>query len=656
MKINSLSKRVRNANFRQSDNLEKFCVFLSILFTFAFAVLFLPQNETASAQSAAGKNSDRSINPHDVLNRFKSANKLSANAGGDPCEPQPISFGQTISGSLVTGDCTDPETGQVADVYIFSGTQGQAISSAYSSSQFDTVLILGDLSGNVIAFNDDIDATTTNSRIPPTGTFSLPFTGQYILFATSFDPSERGSYTINLLGSGTSCDFTLTPPGQHFISNGGNGIFTVSTSLQTCQWQAASSAPWVTTSSSGTGNGTVSFTVAANASTQARAAIITVGNKFFSVTQNGLSCSYQRSPIDVQVPAIGGQFSFTINASNSLCPTDVTTNDNWITVQNPTGTGTRVINYTVAPNNVPVSRNGTFTIGGSQYGILQWWRPTPFSFDTGAQANLAVYRPNGGLWFFKNNNFNTGEPAAETNAVAFGIATDKIAPADYDGDNRTDIAVFRDGAWYIIESRNFTFRAAQFGTSGDKPVPGDFDGDQKADISVYRPSSGNWFRLNSGNSQFVAVQFGTSEDVPLLTDFNADGRSEISVYRPSAGAWYWLDSATGAFNAVSFGISTDIPVPADYDGDSKTDIAVYRPAGGAWYRLNSSNGQFAAVQFGAAEDIPVPAEYDRDGKADIAVFRPSIGTWFRLKSTNGTFDAWQFGTAGDKPIPAAYQP
>lgn len=636
--------------------MKRITISILILFVFVFSFSVLLNNEAVSAQRTFEKSSNKPINPIDIIKRFKSSLKHSENAG-DPCEPTPIAFGQTINGSLVNGDCTDPDTGQVADVYIFSGTQGQAISSAFSSSQFDTVLLLADLSGEVVTFNDDIDGTTTNSRIPPTGTFTLPSSGQYILFATAFDPTGRGSYTINLLsGTGAGCDYTLNPTNQHFSANGGTGSFSVTTTQPTCDWQATSNVPWITTNSSGTGNGTVNYAVEINTSAQGRGGVITVGNKTFALTQNPLSCSYSILPRQPEHPAIGGQFSFTLEASSSLCPTNVTTTDNWITILNPNGTGTRTLNYMLASNNIPIARNGTFFVGSSQFGILQWWRRADFSFDTGGQSNLSLFRPSTGAWIYRNNNFNTGEPSNIVNSIAFGLSTDKIAPADYDGDGRTDIVVFRDGNWYMIQSRNFNFRAVQFGQANDKPIPGDFDGDGKADISVYRPSAGSWFRLNSTNNQFVAVQFGIEEDVPLMADFNADGRNEIAVYRPSAGAWYWLDSATNAFNAVGFGLATDIPVPADYDGDSKTDIAVYRPSEGYWYRLNSSNNQFVALHFGTTGDIPVPAEYDRDGKADIAVYRPSTGIWYRLKSATNTVDGWQFGTAEDKPIPAAYQP
>jgi len=240
-----------------------------------------------------------------------------------------------------------------------------------------------------------------------------------------------------------------------------------------------------------------------------------------------------------------------------------------------------------------------------------------------------------------------------TNVVStIGPPPDKRPRFDFDGDHRSDVAVFRpsDGNWYYSPSSSGGARAVHFGSAGDIPMAADYDGDGTTDVAVFRPSDGNWYILGS-TAGFQAIHFGANGDVPMAADFDGDGKADVAVFRPSDGNWYINGSAAG-FSAIHFGITGDIPVAADFDGDSKADVAVFRPSDGTWY-INGSTTGFTGVQFGTNGDIPVGADYDGDGKADTAVFRPSTGTWYKLGSSTG-FSAVQFGTTGDTPVPADY--
>ena len=203
-------------------------------------------------------------------------------AGGGGCPSTAISFGQSINGSLATSDCVFSGTTRYVDVYNFSGTAGQQIAVSLNSANFDTYLYLLNPAVQVIADDDD-GGGSTNSRIPATsGFFTLPATGVYAIYATSFSPDNTGSYTISLANA--TCSYALSLSSQTFGASGGNGSFGVTTS-SSCSWAAVSNASWLTTTSSGLGNGTVSFVVAANTGA-VRAGMITVGGQTFTVNQS----------------------------------------------------------------------------------------------------------------------------------------------------------------------------------------------------------------------------------------------------------------------------------------------------------------------------------------------------------------------------------
>jgi subtilisin-like proprotein convertase family protein len=461
--------------------------------------------------------------------------------------------------------------------------------------------------------------------------------------------SISGGWGLTINTSTTICGFNITPGSQSFPHTGGNGVVDLSASFQSCEWSAASNSSFITllSSSTGTGSGAIGFSVAPNMGA-ARTGRLTIAGRTFNV-QQASGCPFALSQETLQIGGAGGNGSVGVTAAGA-CGWEATAKDNWITINAGTGTGNGTVNFTVAANSTGAQRTGTVTVGARTFSIVQSASSNsgPFDFDGDGKTDLAVFRPDSGHWYLllSSNNTFRDQP--------FGVGTDRLVPGDYDGDGKVDIAVWRPetGTWHILQSSDGSYQPRSFGTSGDIPVAGDFDGDGKTDLTVFRPAQGNWFILQSSDGTLRGQQFGTSGDKPVAGDFDGDMRADIAVFRASNGTWYISRSSDNSFFAQQFGASADRAVPGDYDGDNQTDIAVFRE--GTWYVWQSSNNTLRAEQFGASGDLPAAGDYDGDGKSDLAVFRPANGIWYILRSSNGALDAQQFGTGGDVPIPFAY--
>ena len=277
-----------------------------------------------------------------------------------------------------------------------------------------------------------------------------------------------------------------------------------------------------------------------------------------------------------------------------------------------------------------------------------------FDFDGDAKTDLAVFRPTGAggseWWWLRSSDGGSA-------ALQFGSQTDSIVPVDFTGDGKTDVAFWRPstGQWFVLRSEDFSFFAFPFGANGDVPAPADYDGDGKADAAVFRESAATWYISRSSGGTDI-VGFGAAGDKPVNADYDGDGKSDIAIFRPNGvgGAEWWVRrSSNASVFALQFGSSTDKAVPGDFTGDGKADVAFWRPATGFWNVLRSEDFSYYAFPFGANGDIASPGDYDGDGKLDAAVFRPSSVTWFANRSTAGTL-IQQFGQTGDVPVPSAF--
>jgi hypothetical protein len=262
-------------------------------------------------------------------------------------------------------------------------------------------------------------------------------------------------------------------------------------------------------------------------------------------------------------------------------------------------------------------------------------------FDGDGRSDVAVFRSSSATWLVIQSSTDT---AVQTD---WGLEGDIPVPGDYDGDGKTDLAVYRSGTWHVLASNDGATTEVRWGeVEGDIPVPADYDGDGRTDIAVFRSQIGVW-RINASTNGILEVQWGQAGDVPVPGDFDGDGKAEQAVYRSTT---FFLRDTNGRNVSTTLGLHGDIPVVADYDGDLRTDIAVFRPSDGAWSIITSRTNTETTVWWGQKGDQPVPADYDGDGRVDPAIFRPSTGEWYQLRSTTATGFKVSLGLQTDAPL------
>ena len=159
---------------------------------------------------------------------------------------------------------------------------------------------------------------------------------------------------------------------------------------------------------------------------------------------------------------------------------------------------------------------------GFQFGLSSDFT-APGDYDGDGKFDFAVQRP--GATPTSQSIFFAALSNGGIEVIPWGISNDLVAPGDYDGDGKTDYAVVREGStpdsnlvWFIRNSSDGGFTAVTFGLTGsDLLVQNDYDGDGRTDIAVWRNDTGQFFVLNSSNGSLSSNQWGSPNDFPTAS-------------------------------------------------------------------------------------------------------------------------------------------
>jgi hypothetical protein len=181
--------------------------------------------------------------------------------------------------------------------------------------------------------------------------------------------NDAGSSDYSNVAGPAISSLSIAPTYNSVTAGGGSGTVSVN-SGGPCSWTATANVGWLHTSSSGSGNGTVSYSVDANTTASARSGTISVGGQTFTVNQAAAPCTYTLSPSGTNsFPAAGGGANFAVTTLTG-CAWTATANVGWLHTSS-SGSGNGTVSYSVDANTTASTRSGTISVGGQTFVVNQ---------------------------------------------------------------------------------------------------------------------------------------------------------------------------------------------------------------------------------------------------------------------------------------------
>jgi len=201
--------------------------------------------------------------------------------------------------------------------------------------------------------------------------FGTTIAGGSLNFGTVFE------LDVGLGPISTNCTYSINPTNAVFDVGGGSDSVSV-TAPNGCDWSATNNDSFITitSGSSGSGNGTVHYTVAANTNSSEQVGTMTIAGQTFTVTESGTTstggCTYTLNATSVTLAAKGGSKNVSVKVKGTDCSWTAVSNDPFITITSgSSGTGKGKVDYTVPGNTNTTALTGTMTIAGETFTVNQ---------------------------------------------------------------------------------------------------------------------------------------------------------------------------------------------------------------------------------------------------------------------------------------------
>jgi len=209
---------------------------------------------------------------------------------------------------------------------------------------------------------------------------------------------QIGTNTYSVTQLSIDCTFVVAPLSISVGVAGGQKQTGVQVNNGACPWSVQNNASWITNlaingtrTTSSSGNGTLTFDVAANSAAQPRTATLTVAGQAVTITQAGNVCSFEVNPASINFPYSPGKGTFGVTTSLSNCPWTATSTTNWITVTSgASGSAAGTVGYSVENNLQLLPRNGAITVNTVPFNITQDACSSAPSFSPQSQAVPSV--------------------------------------------------------------------------------------------------------------------------------------------------------------------------------------------------------------------------------------------------------------------------